>query len=84
MNLAEVHGDVQIAIVEAEIAVMVGDRHFLQKRTFHIGLNEGCGERPKDCFLVGADTLQVMLVCPFAKNAKPLTKRFDDLDPFDF
>ena len=68
VELAEIHGDVELAIVEAEITVVVGDGNLLQQLTLLVRLHEGRRERPVNRRFVRANSLKVVLVSPFAQD----------------
>ena len=69
VELAQVDGDVDLSVVETDVAVVTGNRDLLQDFSLPVGLHQGCRERPVDRVpLVGADALQVMRVGAFARD----------------
>jgi len=69
VELAKVDGDVQLAVVKAEITVMVDDRYFVEQFPVVVSFDQLRCERPVNGFTVGADSLQVMLIRSFALDA---------------
>jgi hypothetical protein len=72
VELAEIDGDIELPIVQAQVGVVVGDGRFMKHFAGQIGLHERRREAPVDRFAIGTDALQVMRIGPLARGTAKL------------